>query len=92
MGGVDPRDPLGTRVSSIDLPLHSRRSGQAALEHRIKEIWRVRIRDGRRRVHVLRPEGWRHGQKRTRRCARVYCELGLQRKVRDDRKPAIRTK
>lgn len=77
----------------------SRRSGQAALEARIKEICHVRVRYGYRRVHVLlRREGWRHGQNKTR---RVYRELGLQlrnksskrrvkAKLRDDRRPATR--
>ena len=37
----------------------SRRPGQAALEHRIKEICQTRVRYGYRRVHVLlRREGW----------------------------------
>nr|WP_271593673.1 IS3 family transposase [Bradyrhizobium sp. CCBAU 65884] len=54
----------------------SRRSGQAALEARIKENCHIRVRCGYRRVHVLlRREGWRHGQNKTR---RIYRELGLQ--------------
>ncbi|SCB53401.1 putative transposase [Bradyrhizobium yuanmingense] len=77
-----------------------RRSGQAALEQKIKEICHVRIRYGYRRVHVLlRREGWRHGQNKTR---RIYRELGLQlrnktpkrrvkAKLRDDRRPATRS-
>jgi putative transposase len=77
----------------------SRRSGQAALETRIKEICHARVRYGYRRVHVLlRREGWRHGQNKTR---RIYRELGLQlrnkapkrrvkAKLRDDRRPATR--
>src|SRR6185295_1364920 len=37
----------------------SRRSGQAGLEQRIKEICQTRVRYGYRRVHVLlRREGW----------------------------------
>lgn len=78
----------------------SRRSGQAALEHRIKEICHARVRYGYRRVHVLlHREGWRHGQNKTR---RIYHELGLQlrnkspkrrvkAKLRDDRRPATRS-
>ncbi len=78
----------------------SRRSDQAALEQRIREICHVRIRYGYRRIHVvLRREGCRHGQNETR---RVYRELGLQlrsktpkrrvrAKLRDDRKPATRS-
>ncbi|MFT3940239.1 IS3 family transposase [Rhodopseudomonas sp.] len=78
----------------------SRRSGQAALENRIKEICPTRVRYGYRRVHVLlRREGWRHGQNKTR---RVYGELGLQlrnkspkrrvtAKLRDDRQPPTRS-
>ncbi len=77
-----------------------RRSGQAALEQKIKEICHVRIRYGYRRVHVLlRREGWRHGQNKTR---RIYRELGQQlrnntpkrgvkAKLRDDRRPATRS-
>ncbi|MCW2130619.1 hypothetical protein M2226_009418 [Bradyrhizobium elkanii] len=78
----------------------SRRSGQAALEQKIKEICHVRVRYGYRRVHVLlRREGWCHGQNKTR---RIYRELGLQlrnktpkrrvkAKLRDDRRPATRS-
>jgi len=78
----------------------SRRSGQAALEQRIKEICHVRVRYGYRRIHiVLRREGWHHGQNKTR---RVYRELGLQlrnktpkrrvkAKLREDRRPATRS-
>jgi putative transposase len=40
----------------------SRRSGQAALEQRIKDICHVRVRYGYRRIHiVLRREGCHHG-------------------------------
>jgi len=78
----------------------SRRSGQAALEQRIKEICHVRVRYGYRRIHtVLRREDWHHGQNKTR---RVYRELGLQlrnktpkrrvkAKLREDRRPATRS-
>ena len=75
----------------------SRRHEQAGLEKRIKEICETRVRYGYRRVHVLlRREGWRINQKRTR---RIYNELGLQlrnktpkrrvkAKLREDRKVA----
>ena len=77
----------------------SRRAGQAPLEARIREICQTRVRYGYRRVHVLlRREGWRLGQNKTR---RVYRELGLQlrnktpkrrvkAKLREDRKTASR--
>jgi putative transposase len=53
----------------------SRRPGQAHLEQRIREICQ-RVRCGYRRIHVLlRREGCRHGQNKTR---RIYRELGLQ--------------
>ena len=67
------------RVFEVDTSTYhykSRRPGQAALEERIKEICRTRIRYGYRRIHVLlRREGWRHGQNKTR---HIYRELGLQ--------------
>ena len=54
----------------------SRRSGQAELEHRIKEICQTRVRYGYRRVHVLlRREGWPINVKKVH---RIYRELGLQ--------------
>jgi len=54
----------------------SRRSGQAELEHRIKEICQTRVRYGYRRVHVLlRREGWHINVKKVH---RIYRELGLQ--------------
>ncbi|WP_420507840.1 IS3 family transposase [Nitratireductor aquimarinus] len=76
----------------------SRRTGQAALERRIKEICETRVRYGYRRVHVLlRREGWTINMKKTR---RIYNELGLQlrnrhpkrrvkAKLREDRQEAI---
>lgn len=46
------------------------------LEGRIREICETRVRYGYRRVHVLlRREGWRINQEKTR---RIYRELGLQ--------------
>ncbi len=76
----------------------SRRSGQAALEHRIREICETRIRYGYRRVHVLlRREGWAVNIKKTQ---QIYNELGLQlrnkspkprvkAKLREDRQEAV---
>jgi len=76
----------------------SRRTVQAAVEKRIKEICETRVRYGYRRVHVLlRREGWTINMKKTR---RIYNELGLQlrnkhpkrrvkAKLREDRKQAI---
>ena len=54
----------------------SRRSGQAALKTRIKEIAETRVRYGDLRVHVLlRREGWSLNEKRVH---RLYREMGLQ--------------
>ena len=90
------------RVFLIDTSTYhykSRRTGQADLELRIKEICQTRVRYGYRRVHVLlRREGWHINQKKTR---RIYRELGLQlrnktpkrrvkAKLRDDRCDATR--
>ena len=67
------------RVLLVDTSTYhykSRRPGQAVREKRIKEICQTRVRYGYRRVHVmLRREGWRINQKKTR---RIYRELGLQ--------------
>lgn len=91
------------RVLEVDTSTYhykSRRPGQAALDQRIKVICRTRVRYGYRRIHVvLRREGWRHGQNKTR---RIYRELGLQlrnkaskrrvkAKLREDRRPATRS-
>jgi len=88
------------RVFLVDTSTYhykSRRTGQADLELRIKDICQTRVRYGYRRVHVLlRREGWRINLKRTR---RVYRELGLQlrnktpkrrvkAKLREDRRDA----
>jgi putative transposase len=85
---------------TIDLPLPSRRAGQAELIARIKEIAATRVRYGYRRIHVLlRREGWVVNPKRV---YRLYHELGLQlrnktpkrrvkAKLRDDRRPATRS-
>tara|TARA_R110002096_G_scaffold409574_1_gene608984 strand:- start:6089 stop:6466 length:378 start_codon:yes stop_codon:yes gene_type:complete len=76
----------------------SRRSSQAALEQRIKEICETRVRFGYRRVHVLlRREGW---PVNTKRVYRLYKELGMQlrnktpkrrvkAKLREDRSEAV---
>jgi putative transposase len=76
----------------------SRRTGQAPLERRIKEICETRVRYGYRRVHVhLLRDGWKINMKKTR---RIYSELGLQlrnkhpkrrvkAKLRDDRQEAV---
>jgi putative transposase len=78
----------------------SRRTGQAHLIKRIKEIAETRMRYGYRRIHVLlRREGWNVNPKRI---YRLYKELGLQlrnktpkrrvkAKLREDRCPATRT-
>jgi putative transposase len=54
----------------------SRRTGQAPLSKRIKEIAETRVRYGYRRIHVLlRREGWMVNHKRV---CRLYREQGLQ--------------
>jgi putative transposase len=90
------------RVLLVDTTTYhykSRRTGQAGLEQRIKEICQTRVRYGYRRVHVLlRRDGWQINQKKTR---RIYRELGLQlrnktpkrrvkAKLREDRRNATR--
>jgi putative transposase len=87
------------RDGHLDLPLQIS-PPQAHLEQRIRAIWQTRVRYGYRRIHVLlRREGCRHGQNKTR---RIYRELGLQlrnktpkrrvkAKLRDDRRPATRS-
>ena len=76
----------------------SRRTDQAAVERRIREICETRVRYGYRRVHVLlRRESWQVNIKKTR---RIYNELGMQlrnknpkrrvkAKLRDDRQEAV---
>lgn len=76
----------------------SRRTDQAAVERRIKEICETRVRYGYRRVNILlRREGWVINIKKTR---RIYNELGLQlrnknpkrrvkAKLREDRQEAV---
>jgi putative transposase len=54
----------------------SKRTGQAVLMKRIKEIAETRVRYGYRRIHVLlRREGWPVNAKRV---CRLYREMGLQ--------------
>jgi putative transposase len=54
----------------------SKRTGQAVLMKRIKEIAETRVRYGYRRIHVLlRREGWAVNGKRV---CRLYREMGLQ--------------
>lgn len=76
----------------------SRRTDQAAVERRIREICETRVRYGYRRVHVLlRREGWMINMKKIR---RIYNELDLQlrnkhpkrrvkAKLREDRQEAV---
>ncbi len=72
-------------------PYKSRRTDQAAVELRIKEIAETRVRYGYRRVHVLlRREGWIINMKKT---SIFYNELGPQirnkhPKRREDRQEA----
>lgn len=98
MGHIDPTGLQGPEVRHVDLPLQARRTGQASLERRIKEICETRVRYGYRRVHVqLRRDEWKINTKKTR---RIYSELGLQlrnkhpkrrvkAKLGDDRQEAV---
>src|SRR6516165_11950172 len=77
------------------LPVHrstyhyrSRRAGQAHLSKRIREIAATRVRYGYRRIHVLlRREGWQVNPKRV---YRLYREMSLQLRMREDRQSATR--
>ena len=54
----------------------SKRSDQAVLKHRIKDICETRVRYGYRRIHILlQRDGWAVNVKRV---YRLYTELGLQ--------------
>ncbi len=90
------------RALNFDRSTHhypSRRTDQASLERRIREICETRIRYGCRRVHVpLEREGWGINIKRA---YRIYRNLGLQLrnktpkrrvkdKLREDQKMAVR--
>ena len=89
---------LGADRTSIRY--RSSRPDDAVVRARLRELAAIRRRFGYRRIHVLlRREGCRHGQNKTR---RIYRELGLQlrnktpkrrvtAKLRDDRKPATRS-
>ncbi len=80
-------------------PFHykSRRTDQAAVERRIRDICETQLRYGYWRVHVLlRRENWQVNIKKTR---QIYNELGLQlrnpkrrvkAKLRDDRQEGCR--
>ena len=97
--GVSIRRACGAvRFDTSTYHYKSRRTDQAAVERRIKEIAETRVRYGYRRVHVLlRREGWVINMKKTR---RIYNELGLQlrnkhpkrrvkAKLREDRQEAV---
>ena len=97
--GVSIRKAFGAlRFDTSSYHYKSRRTGQAGLELRIREICETRVRYGLRRVHVLlRREGWQVNIKKTR---RICNELGLQlrnkhpkrrvkAKLREDRHQAV---
>lgn len=97
--GLSIRKACGAiRFDTSTYHYKSRRTDQAAVERRIKEIAETRVRYGYRRVHVLlRREGWEINMKKTR---RIYNELGLQlrnkhpkrrvkAKLREDRQEAV---
>ena len=64
------------RFDTSSYHYRSRRTGQAGLELRIREICEARVRYGSRRIHVLlRREDWQVIIKKTR---RIYNELGLK--------------
>ena len=97
--GVSIRRACGAiRFDTSTYHYKSRRTDQAAVERRIKEIKETRVRSGYRRVHVLlRRDGWVINMKKTR---RIYNELGLQlrnkhpkrrvkAKLREDRQEAV---
>jgi putative transposase len=75
--GVSIRRACGAiRFDTSTYHYKSRRTDQAAVERRIREIAETRMRYGYRRVHVLlRREGWVINMKKT---GRIYNELGLQ--------------
>lgn len=78
--GVSIRGACGAlRFDTSTLHYKSRRTDQAAVVRRIKEIAKTRVRYGYRRVHVLLGREGREGReinmKKTR---RIYNELGLQ--------------
>ncbi len=92
-----PKYPSGhLRFRKSSYFYKARRSSQAAVRTRIREIAATRVRYGYRRIHVLlRREGWQINAKRV---YRLYCEEGLQirnkrpkrkvsAKLRSDRRP-----
>ena len=86
------------RLDTSTYHYKSRRTDQAAVAKRIREICETRVRYGYRRVHVLLDrEGWGINVKKV---YRIYKELGMQlrhktpkrrvkAKLREDRAPAI---
>lgn len=96
--GSSSHDDGALQFDTSTFHYKSRRTDQAAVSRRIKEICETRVRYGYRRVHVLlRREGWVINIKKTR---RIYNELGLQlrnknpkrrvkAKLRDDRQEAV---
>lgn len=100
-GGLGHIDPTACKVLTVDTSTYhykSRRTGQAALERRVRELCETRVRYGYRRVHIhLRRDGWKINMKKTR---RIYSELGLRlrnkhpkrrvkAKLREDRQEAV---
>ncbi|PPB82086.1 putative transposase [Albidovulum inexpectatum] len=76
MGRVDPEGLWGICFDTSTYHYKSRRTDQAAVERRIKEIAETRVRCGCRHVHVLmRREGRVINMKKIR---RIYNELGLK--------------
>lgn len=75
--GVSIRSTCGAlQFDTSTFHYKSRRTDQAAVARRIKEICESRLRYGYQRVHVLlRREGWVINIKKTR---RIYNELALQ--------------
>ena len=98
MGGINPTGLWGRRFDRSTFHYQSRRTDQAAVTKRIKEICETRVRYGYRRVHVLLTRaGWGVNVKKV---YRIYKELGMQlkhktpkrrvkAKLRDDRVEAV---
>lgn len=80
---------MGPSGSTATFHYKSRRTEQAAVVKRIREICEPRVRYGYRRVHVLlEREGWAINIKKT---YRIYRELGLQLKNKAP-KPRVKVK
>jgi putative transposase len=76
MAGEHPSGLPSLPVDRSTYQYRPRRSEQAGLRKRIKEIAETRVRYGYRRIHVLlRREGWAVNAKRV---CRLYREMGLQ--------------